>query len=261
MKKFFRHSVTISNRDGVRIPMHVIDKPLGKGENPGLLVRSAGKQLYDPDDGLLAGAWPMDEATGLFVRDHGNAENHGLITGAMWVNDGLTFNGTSQHVALGSANFNYEDNFTIIAWINTTSWPGGLNTIFGKWYTDYENYMFYIDSSGKITFYGDGVDVVGNTAILSGTTHLVAAVINGEESRVYRDGVVDSDKFVHTRKAGQGDAVAFIGATGAVGTGGEFTGNIYLCAIYSRALSAAEMKAIYDVGLYRRTESYRVPNA
>ena len=89
MIKFYRHSPAVSHRDGARLPMHVIDTPLGAKGSPGILIRSAGKQLYDPDDGSLAGAWLFDEGVGEFVRDRSSYEYHGALVGPDWSNDGL----------------------------------------------------------------------------------------------------------------------------------------------------------------------------
>lgn len=245
--------------------MHVVDKPLGKGENPGLLIRSMGKQLYDPDDGSLAGAWLMDEATGKFVRDHGYCMNHGILSsGVAWVSDGIEIDGADQNVALGNSNFNFLDNFTIIAWISTTESATTYNTILGKHHTSYQNYIFYTNTSGKLGFFGPGGTSEGtgdDTNINDGGVHLVAVVLNGEESRFYKNGVVDGSKFSHATDLTQGNGNTFIGAYGSSGTSGNYDGFIYLIAIYDKVLTVEEIKAIYDVGLYRRTESFRVKNA
>ena len=258
MRKFFRHSQAVSNRDGQKLPMHVVDKPLGKAENPGMLIRSAGKQLYDSDDGSLAGAWLMDEQTGLFVRDHGHTESHGLITGADWDIDGLTFIRTNlDRVAIGADNFNYNDNFTIVAWINSIA-TNATNAIFGKWGS---NYYFYFNASGELYFFDSNsvAHQIGTTDVADGIMNLVAVVINGGESRGYLNGVADGDKFLPTLSyAANSDG--YIGAYG-TGTTNNFDGTMFLFAIYSKALTAEEIKSIYDIGLYRRTESYRTPNA
>lgn len=256
MGKFFRHSLSISNRDGQRIPMHVVDRLLGKGENPGMLIRSAGKQLYDPDDGSLAGAWLMDEQTGLFVRDHGNSQSHGLITGADWNVDGLTFiRANTDRIAVGNG-FNY-DKFTIIVWINSTA-SSATNTIFGKWGS---NYFFYFNASGHMYFYdSDSVaHQIGITDIADGDTNLIAVVINGAESRGYLNGASDGDKFLPALDYAS-NSDGYIGAYGS-GTSNNYDGIMYLFAIYLKALTTEEIKAIYDIGLYRRTESYRIANA
>lgn len=238
--------------------MHVIDRPLGKGENSGLLIRSAGKQIYDPDDGSLAGAWLMDEQTGLFVRDYGQTESHGLITGADWNTDGLTFvRANLDRIAIGNTNFNYLDQFTIVAWINSTA-TTATNTIFGKWGA---NYFFYFNAAGEMYFYDSDSTThqIGVTDVADGNMNLITVVINGGESRGYMNGIADGDKFLPILSYAS-NSDGYIGAYGS-GTSNNFDGIMYLFAIYSKALTVEEIKAIYDIGLYRRTESFRVFNA
>lgn len=238
--------------------MHVVDRPFGKGKNPGLLIRSAGKQLYDPDDGSLAGAWLMDEQTGLFVRDLGNTESHGLITGADWNTDGLTFvRANTDRIAIGSTNFNYLDQFTILAWINSTT-TNAINTIFGKWGA---NYIWYFNAAGEMYFNdSDSFDhQIGTTDVADGNTNLVTVVINGAESRGYVNGVSDGDKFLPALDYAS-NSDGYIGAYG-TGTTNNYDGKMYMFAIYLKVLTTEEIKAIYDIGLYRRTESFKVKNA
>lgn len=92
------------------------------------------------------------------------------------------------------------------------------------------------------------VQLKSGTALSTNTWHHVAGVVNGSDILLYVNGVLatsttmtDITNFVCTADAWE------IGGDGAGGGwGGYFNGNIDEPRIYNRALSAAEVQAIYN---------------
>ncbi|MFA5431900.1 MAG: LamG-like jellyroll fold domain-containing protein [Candidatus Paceibacterota bacterium] len=73
------------------------------------------------DNTSLVANWPMHEGSGSTIYDKAGT-NNGTISGANWVGNSLSFNGSNSYVNQGNgSNFNFTDAVTVEAWIKTAA--------------------------------------------------------------------------------------------------------------------------------------------
>ncbi len=260
MKELFRYSRSVSNKTGRGLPLHRLDTPIGVREDTGLLVRSAGKQFYDPDDGFLVGAWLMDEDSGLFVRDHSINRFHGKTVGSpAWVPDGIDFEQAStQYIELDTNDLFYGNKnpeYTLLCWFNVEDLTNNPWLFHQGLATANDALGFLVTAAGKITHYWWGNDITGDDVVAIDTWNLVAATFDGTVRKIYVNGNFDKQDLPSGHNL-NGSTGVWIGGRNA---GAELIdGIIHSFFVYGRALSAEEIFSIHAAGRYRRTESYRV---
>jgi len=116
---------------------------------------------------------------------------------------GLSFNGTSNYVAIQNKNYSTAgaiSTLTVEAWVKT-SYSGGA---YDNWsivdFDRSEYYNVWIDgNTGHVSFSTtDNTatidDFAGTTAVNDGVWHHIAAVYDGTDKRIYVDGVLDATK-------------------------------------------------------------------
>lgn len=205
--------------------------------------------VYNLTDGLVC--WlPSNDGIGN-VTDYSGFMNHGLISGASWV-DGkygkaLSFDGIDNHAVTvpNSASLSISNELTIILWLkrNSTLRSEGPLSRHGSTLT--YGFYFYINND-KVTFEIRGATpdtLVSNTAILpsSGWTFLAATFKANDKAIIYINGVNDKQ----------------INVTGAINTASNdlllgyrshtFNGSIDEVRIYNRVLSSAEILVLYNL--------------
>ena len=170
-------------------------------------------------------------------------------------NKAMTFNGSDDYVDLSNVNIIGSDTtYTIAAWVKRSAGAGG--SIYGEYYSasGYTRHFFTISSNGFYTLdeyppSGSGGGVYGTTIIPENTwTHIVAVVDGGTESFYFNgnaDGSGSSETYASEapNKAGIGGR-ALDSQPG--GWYGYFNGSISDIRIYNRALSATEVKMLYE---------------
>lgn len=266
MKELFRYSRSISNRTGLGLPLHRFDTPIGMREDTGLLVRSAGKQFYDPSDGSLVGAWLMDEDSGLFTRDHSIYKNHGILLTPDWVDDGLSFVEANSDVVTvldsPALNFGISD-FSIVAWVKSAETT--TNKVISKRVGTADTNSGYAAgfNSNKFEFgLQDGSGAAGKI-FLSTTDDM------NDDAFHCLVGTFDRDALLKIYADGEFDVSVGISAASAPITNANdlyFGRDVssYIDAVvhsmffYNKVLTAAEVLNIHSAGRYRRTESYKV---
>jgi hypothetical protein len=194
----------------------------------------AGMVSWWSGDGLN----PFDDVLG-----HNPGATSGVTTTAGVVGSALHFAGdsTSQVQVAPSASLDFANNeMTVVAWINPTVLRGRIVDKITANVAD--GYLLDITDS-KLRF------LVGYLAVSSSTppptnawTH-VAGVYDGQSVRVYVNGAIAGTTW--------GDATAHTNAQplrlGADSNGGSrFKGDLDEVSLYARALSGAEIKALYD---------------
>ncbi len=207
------------------------------------------------EDGItsgLVGYWKMDETAGTTAYDFSGSGNNGTLAGAVLpapvsgqISGALSFNGTSSKINLGSVAVGA--NATITAWVKTTA--GGEVPVFSNRTT---GTLYFGMTSGKFFIYDNAAtpspSMVSNNAVNTNTWHHIAWVSNGATSTMYIDGVLDKSQ-AQTR----------VGSTGVSNIGWDasniteyFPGSIDDVRVYNRALSASEVKSIYNADIYTR---------
>ncbi|MBI5046532.1 PQQ-binding-like beta-propeller repeat protein [Candidatus Micrarchaeota archaeon] len=199
----------------------------------------------------------MDSINGSYdpVDSSSYASNGTAFFGAAQTTDGrfgkgFSFNGVFSYISVPRP---VEDNFTICAWINTTSTGSSLN----HWQTaavfeseaggpDYD-FGFGTASNGKMAF-GTGpadVTIIGNTTVADGIWHHVCALRNGDSGQldIYVDGSLDAEGFSSTGSlTANSQASIGYGSDGATGLNGTIDDLL----VFNRVLSNSEIFSLYD---------------
>jgi len=221
-----------------------------------------------PDDGSLVGYWPFEEGSGTeTINATGDSDNNGtLYNTPTWSygvsGGGLNFNaGNSEYVECGndsSLSFTNNGTFSISVWVEpddiTASWRRGIakrevyNTSgwrFGFNSTGYP--MFWTDQSGGT------LSVTSDTALTQDAWNHIVVTYDNQQCYIYLNG--------EQVGSGTGTYVA-AAATLRIGdaTSEYFDGGLDEFRMYSRALTATEVDALYrnpsgNESAYRSWES------
>jgi hypothetical protein len=209
-------------------------------------VSNLGLQLY----------YTFDEGTSTQATDFsGNRRNgtlqnmsHPATASSGWgngkVGKALNFDGSNDNVAFSGLTLG--TNNTISVWIKPQTgadYQGIISDASGF------NGLFYRDTTGLVSYYYSSADHHNNTAIQKNTwTHFVV-VNNAGSVTFYVNGVSDG-----TSSAAPGYTPVNIG-TAEPTTNEDFTGGIDEVRVYSRALTAGEVRKLYDLGTVKINSS------
>lgn len=196
----------------------------------------------------LVGYWTFNEGSGTTVGDQSGNGNTGTWngSGSHWGSGKVDayagqFNGSSDYVQVSdSSSLDPASGITIAAWVKPTS--GGWRYIISKNLDS--QYMFRFDYTAPAALQfvvnsgAPGDWFISQSRFQTNGTwyHVVGTYTNGS-IRIYRDGVLD----ISRSKSG---SIANTNASLTIGNG--FPGSIDDIRIYNRALSAAEVSAIYN---------------
>ena len=166
----------------------------------------------------------------------GNANNGTLVNGPTFDsgNGGsLVFNGTSNYVNCGNQSSLDIVNFTLSAWVNSTTTTNQV--VMGKTHTISYYMNMGLNNFGLFTA---GSSIASTSlSINDGKWHHIVATMSGIQRSLYSDG------FFNNSGTGTPPAIdansLFIGRSATVQI--PFNGNISQAQIYNRALSAAEV--------------------
>jgi prepilin-type N-terminal cleavage/methylation domain-containing protein len=203
-------------------------------------------------DKSLVGYWPFDEGTGTIAKDYsGNGNNGTLINGPTWttgkIGGALSFDGVDDQLYKQDPNGLFANNApqSIVAWVNHTrgnvveSILGLTNPSLGS--------AIQLGTKGNNVFsvwkWGGGVLISDpNPLSLNAWTHW-AYTYDGATHRLYRNGILVSS----STAAPQSAAPSLLIVSGYnINSAEKFLGSIDEVRLYNRALSDAEIKALYD---------------
>jgi prepilin-type N-terminal cleavage/methylation domain-containing protein len=217
------------------------------GPDVALYEKGTGLSLAPFQRGLI-GYWNFDEGSGTSVSDSsGNANTGTLINAPAWVTgkigNALSFNGSNTYVSLGA--LSNPNAVTFFAWVNpTVGYSSSHNTIIAEIGTQ------YLSLNSNKGFLSGRIDTIqrstgGNTLIAGGGWHLVVGTWSSATGafNVYLDGNLDGSATFSGSALGTGVST-FIGQSTSGGL--FFNGIIDDVRVYNRALSAAEIQAIYN---------------
>lgn len=213
------------------------------------------------EDGLVA-EWHFDEGAGNVLKDSSGNGNDGIIFGASWV-DGkfgkaLSFGGTNNYVNIPASSINNMGAGTIALWISPSSsqgssWYSNINgAFFGKQHNGiYNMAVIGFDKStlpARISFClaNSGGILVGTTSVSPNVWHYIVVNWDGSYWKIYVDGIQDVAQA--NSNILPNDLSPTLTSIGAWGGDGKsfFKGLIDEVRIYSRALSASEIKELYE---------------
>ena len=209
--------------------------------------------------------WTFDTAniSGSTVEDTSNHGGTGVMGGNPAVvngviNQALSFNGVNSYVTMSNysdvaAGFN--NSTTLSVWIKTTN-ATRTEAIISKFNAggSAAGYIFQTDASGHLEFrvgaadiYAYPATVVDTGTINDGQWHHAAVVVTmGQGAQFYVDGVPTSSSAMSIWAGGDAGSALNVGACSYSPYAQYFTGSIDDVQVYNRALSAAEISAIFS---------------
>lgn len=215
----------------------------------------------------LVAWWTFNEGAGTVAGDFSGRNNLGTLTNSpAWIKAGLagsalTFRGTNQFVGMGNPTaLNVTNNYTLSAfvWISNAPPSGGGFAIVSKWADTYpRDYCLVLGGTAvswsNATFFVT-TTTNGDTAFTSSTT-LTAAMLgkwthvcctyDGSNLKLYVNGLLESTKAQATVAASTGTSFQL----GRHASGSSYLdGRIDDVRIYNRALTAEEIKQLYNGG-------------
>ena len=205
----------------------------------------------------LVGYWPLGESAGPYALDSAGVKVGTYVpAGALGaagplVGDtatAVTLNGTTQYVTIpDSADLDLADGpLTLAAWVKRSS-TGTEDAIIGK---GAGAYYLYIGSDDKVYLAKQGTaNVAGTTVTIADTAwhHVVATYAGSTTGKVYIDAV---DRTTATASSAFTDTASAlgIGSQSGASAAAPFAGSLAHAAIWDRALTAAEVSAVYAAG-------------
>ena len=226
---------------------------------PGVLEKGTHIGLTPPlrDRGLV-GYWPFDEGTGTTAYDHSGNNNTGTLTnGPTWQSGTnckqggcLSFDGVDDYVNAGSDSvLSNTEAITLIAWVRSNSSTQTWNTVVGKGFEKTANYSFEAYSNWIRLTIGNGTSYytsVVYTPVLGGWFSIAGVFEKSSSSvttlNIYINGslLASNNYFVPLTLS---DAPLGVGHSY---SNGYFNGLVDDVRVYNRALSVAEILAIYN---------------
>ena len=241
------NSVTLSHYEVDPVPAN----------NLSVLVATAVSNPCLPPLAGLAGWWPADGN----ANDLLGTNNGVLANGATFApgKSGLafSFNGTSAYVDLGRRSPGTQ--WSLEAWVNFSSVSSGRRAIMGA-EADCRDWALVLNNgelgvnvgrSGCVTIYGSGVIAV------AGTWYHVVGTCDGTNAAIFINGQLKNAGPVDLNYVGTSSGFR-IG--GAVCCGEYIAGLVDEPALYNRALTAAEVFALYDAGASGKCKATLAPS-
>ncbi len=204
--------------------------------------------------------WPGDgDAVDIVGNNDGTVNDATYVSGK--VGNAFSFDGVDDYISLGTTQIIGDDaSFTIDAWINVNSYATHNKQlpIYGEYNlgtSDAKNYLAIGNTQsglGQRVFFDQFVPTGGylksNIQLTPGRWYHVAYTQDGTTRRLYIDGTLDnSDSEIETYLGGIPNDIR-IGRRGGTATNQRFDGLIDEVEIFNRALSFAEIRAIYLAG-------------
>ena len=212
-----------------------------------------------PPPSGLADWWPGDGYASDIKGSHNGIVQGGLTFSPGFDGDAFTFNGSDAIATFGQAgNFGTGD-FTVVFWLRTTATRG--EAVIEKRPGCGNGHFWGIRKGSGISGdfqvgaetddgLGDYVEIINKSPINDGAFHLIGLARQGTSTLLYVDGmppVVGTTSRVadvgNSASLTVGDSVC----DGVDGTN-HLTGQLDEIQIFDRALSAAEIKSVYDAG-------------
>src|SRR3989344_1396932 len=209
----------------------------------------------------LVGHWTFDgkDITTRIDDVSGNSNNGGLVLGASGntatttvpgrIGQAMAFDGTHDYVTLpNNASLNITGPITMSAWIKT-SFSGAYQYVISGLTggSPYAGYGLTISPDNKISYWSGAhaAWVDGSSTVNDNKWHHITAVESGTTVRFYKDGVADG-----TASTQQPNSYSDVRKIGIFTDNSQnpFKGSIDDVRIYNRALSADEIKRLYDLG-------------
>jgi hypothetical protein len=250
--------------DGVASDTNAVGDAIGLSDGPieaDVVITDAPSEAIGPPDPSLVGYWSFDEGTGATAADSsGHGNNGSLQSGATWGpgkvgSHSLALRVAGAFVDVPTAVFDTTRPYTVSAWANMTRFVGGssshycIASIDGNAISGFY-FAFHGDGYAALTLYpSDGVagvphEALSRATIAAGTWHYLTGVFDGGNVALYVDGALNNTTPVPAPWAARGHTV--FGRSKWNGMSTDYiVASIDEVRMYSRALTAAEIQALY----------------
>jgi hypothetical protein len=200
--------------------------------------------------------WPLNEPSGVIAFDLASGYDGTYVgncvlnqpgiplSAAAVSNVSVLFDGTSAYVDIpaGKTALNIKGPLTMMQWVLTPSGgESGFPTSFG--HSD-NGYRLDVAPTANAHFADAGPDVTDPNPINDGNWHMLVGVYDGVNQHLYVDGVAVGGESPGEPPGNQIDL--WIGGAPDYGTSRLFAGNISQCAIFTNALTAAQVQGLYN---------------
>ncbi len=223
------------------------------------------------EDGVtsgLVGYWKMDESTGTIAHDFSGRGYNGTLAGSPsstvgMIGQALQFNDTTAYAVsggvfsdLGTSNRPY----TFSVWVRVATGTTAGTIIHVSSLSNGTGWcvpMVSLSGSKFVanSWIGGLSTITGQTTAVPGTWYNVVHVWDSGGLKLYVNGTLENSNSQATYSASAAANYVWAGfryATCAGDSGGNFNGYIDDLRVYNRALSATEVKSIYDADIYTR---------
>jgi autotransporter-associated beta strand protein len=206
--------------------------------------------------------WPLNESTGPVAYDLAGGYDGAYTGGCTLAQPGIAnggfgfsgsygalFDGTSGYVQIPQGPFNLTNALTIMAWVKVPATPH-FSGVVGR---GDSSWRLSVNASGKpgadnAHVYGD---VTAPASIVGTNWHMLVYTCTGipnvtNNGRLYVDGAVCGTNTVGTLPGNSSDV--WIGGSPDYGTARLLPGSIAQVAVFTNALSAAQVQSLYQAG-------------
>ncbi|MGC8776172.1 MAG: LamG domain-containing protein, partial [Minisyncoccia bacterium] len=226
---------------------YILSQPNNDGGIDPALYEVGTNLSISPFVGGLVGYWSFDEGSGTTAYDmSGNGNNGTLVNGPTWttgkVGGALSFDGVDDYVNINSVN-PFRNPFTVSVWVRFNAVnKGSDNAILGHGSATLNNGLHLGErrTRGYFGFYSN--DIQSNSTLLANMWYHISFIYDGRK-KIYINGVLDA--------SGASNVYQSTALNAEIGrypwsTGWLLNGLIDEVRIYNRALSDAEIQAIYN---------------
>src|SRR6202453_1311278 len=207
--------------------------------------------------------WPLNEPDGTTAYDMVGGYNGTYVGGVTLAQPGVTnaalgapsysvlFDGATAYVDIPEGPFNITGAITAMAWVNLPFAHGNFAGVFGH---GDQSWRFSDNAQGEpgANDGGPPADATDPSSIVDGNWHLLVytytGTLTGNNGSLYVDGRLVANNAIATTPAGD-DLDVWIGGAPDYGTARLLPGYIADAAIFTEALSAAEVEALYSGGV------------
>jgi len=269
-------SVSSDFTNGSVDDVRIYSRALSANEIRGLYNTGAGsKQNVTPTKVVASGPvghWTFDgKDMTSNVRDASGQGNNGNLLGSLAttsivgkLGQALSFDGTTQYISIPGSSINIQDNLptTISAWVKTTStasmmliesWSVGTNAGFQVNINgSCAGNLSFLMANAAVSGYRS-VNTCEATDLLDGNWHLVTITYDGSASTAGMKSYIDSSQLTtnnvnNTAPGTLDNSTTFIARSRYNPTPSYLNGSLDDVRIYSSALSANEIRALYNQG-------------
>jgi len=237
-----------------------------------VMVTQGVAQNCSPPPSGLVGWWTGDGTANTLVgTNNGTLQGGATATGAGMVGQAFSFNGTTAYVQIPDSPVLRPTNLTVEAWVMFTSLNSTGNSPAGQQYIVFKQnsrssyfegyYLGKERQAGKDVFAfgvssssGTGANAYSTNAIATNVWYHVAAVRGSNFIQIYVNGQLHSQAAVSFAQ-NYGNFPLYFGTSGESYWDHKLAGSLDEVSLFNRALSAAEIAAIYTAGASGKCKS------